>query len=530
MRMKIGSLVIASAMLVSIAYADFFDGIKKIGGGITEAAGSAFDSTVNVATGAVQRISTNLGETNTEPAPQNMPTAVQQTADPVQMPLEKADMRNVEKPIVTQQPSQHEATQEGRKKVDMSFYAKERAGLEQRLLNFCSRKDFLSIESVSERNRIKNQITLLKSELYPLPATDYNDDELRKLNSLLSREKEVLLQVKEVFERETADRERVKADREKAERERAEREAHERAEREKAEHDRVAAVEKRKAVAEKARRDAVTKVHEILVVAHAKAAGSPEGYEFKPISVFRNVKLGMTVEEVCAALDIKGVHEFLHDASEYKEWIGGKAKKVTLESHTLYLQFAQIVDGVYPQHALITAQMEFNDKDNAPDLKAVCERYAQIPGVKAMKEKEKHGEKFKDDATQFWKVVYRSVSDNLKFQKKILQNKWALATNGTDENSCKALIAKLEMDEKSLKADLIEDVFREVDVFDVDGMQIRVKPNMKTKRTSFVAFEDCVMSKILVTAKDGIKAKKAKAEAEAKAAAEKKSKSDSLNF
>ena len=262
--------------------------------------------------------------------------------------------------------------------------------------------------------------------------------------------------------------------------------------------------------------------------------------------MFRGIKLGMTIEEVSnilepdsKALDINmswlkdvlyvnrslgyGDNEYV--GADYYKWIDGRVCKIPLKSHILVLRFAYVAGkGKDKQCVLISAELKFRNKDNAPEPVAVCEKYAQIPGVKVSKEKEKHGDKFKDDTSQFWKVTYWGILDRKKQQEAWLKD------GDKPSDSEKALTAKLEADEKAIRSDIVEDVFREVDVFEVDGMQIRVKPNMETKKTSSVTFEDVVMSKWLDKLKVDIEAQKEKEAADAKAAAEKKAKASALDF
>ena len=165
--------------------------------------------------------------------------------------------------------------------------------------------------------------------------------------------------------------------------------------------------------------------------------------------------------------------------------------------------------------------MSFNDKDKTPTPAEVYKKYATIPGVKSRKEKQKHGDKFKDDVPQFWKDLYAKVLHKIQFQKN---------TRPDSLDYVEGLLPKLEADEKAIRADVVEDVFREVDIFDVDGMQICVKPKVETGRISVITFEDVLVAGEFAKFKEVLKAQKEKAAADAKAEAEKKAKSAALDF
>jgi len=539
------TILIMAVVATTTTSAGFLDGIQKISGGVVEAAGSAVNATVNVTTNTVQSISDTLNAPTEQASPNTMTpnSTINVTPNAVQSnPAGPGASASQTQPNAVTSASMGERTRTIR---GSPTYAKDRADLEKRLQSFRFREDFQSIESVSERNRIANRITAAKSSLMPLPRTEGGEGKAsRQLTELMELESAIIADMKEVLKREKSERDardlaakqqaerdaRERAEpeaREKAEREerdlaakqQAERDARERAEREareKAERERIAA---EKVAVEKARRDAIALVHEVLAKFHAKAAGNPEGYEFRPVPVYRGVKLGMTVEEVCSALDIKDAQGFLSESSNYDKWIGGKAKQVKLKDHTLMLRFAQIPGCT--QSALISAQLAFNDADNAPVPAKVCEKYVSIPGVKASKVKEPHGDKFRDGIPKFWKVVYWKITNEIKLQKE------QRAENRQHDLD---LLSRLEADEKAIRAVVVEDVFREVDVFDVDGMQIRVKPKIETGKTSIVTFDDVVYSDQLSEIKKDAIARKVKAIEDAKSAAEKKAKSDSLNF
>ena len=481
MRNVILTMMVAAS--ATLAHAGFLDGIKKIGGGVVEAAGSAFDSAVNVTTNAIGSVSSgtdvSAGPTQQSSAGRGNVTSVSDSPkqDSVQTVLGK-------------KPTQYELEQERRKRSE-----------EERERRY---------QAEQERQRVGRE--KYRAEKAAREKAEREEADRRRVEA-----------EKQIAEREKAEQEerdaREKARREQLEREKAEREKSEadRKAAEQAERDRIAS---EKDAVEKKKRDAVEKVHSIFARRHAKAAGNPEGYEFKPISVYRDVKLGMTVEEVCGALDIKDAQEFLREASNYDKWLGGKAKKVRLEKHTLFLQFAQFSANAI-NSALVSAQMEFNDKDKAPTPAEVYEKYATIPGVKSRKEKQTHGDKFKDDVPQFWKDLYVKVLQTIQFQKN---------TRSDSLDYVEGLLPKLEADEKAIKADFVEDVFREVDIFDVDGMQICVKPKVETGKISVITFEDVVMSDFLVKFKADQMSRKEKAAAEAKAEAEKKAKAAALDF
>ena len=507
-------MVAASA---TSAYAGFLDGIKKIGGGVVEAVGSTFDSAVNVTTNTVQSISASA-DVSAEPTQQF-------EADSKTLPsVNNSAKQDSVQAVSERKPTQYELEQERRKRNEEERERRYQAEQERQRVG---REKYQAEQAAREKAEREERIAREKAA---------RDEEDRKRAEQESRER---------IEREEAARRRAEEEKQRAEREKAEQEerdarekarreqaAREEAERVKAEADRKAAeqaerdrIASEKAAMEKEKRDAVEKVHSTFANFHAKAAGNPEGYEFKPISVYRDVKLGMTIEEVCCALDIRDAQKFLREADEYSKWIRGKAQKVVLEKHTLFLQFAHI-SGDAINSSLVSAQMEFNDKDRAPTPAEVYEKYATILGVKSRKEKQKHGDKFKDDIPQFWKVVYWKVCGEIKNQKERYRNGWA----DPEDPSCKEFMVKLEADEKAIREDIVEDVFREVDIFDVDGMQICVKPKVETGKISIITFEDVVVSDFLVKFKADVKASKEKAAAEAKAEADKKAKSDTLNF
>ena len=510
MKMRISSLAMASVLSASIAYAGFFDGVKKIGGGLAEAAGSAFDSAVNVTTGAVQLVSTDHGETNAASA--------MKKKDVGQVPSQDDSVGKDTRPMTVQQPSQHEREQTRRKRAEEERERRYQAEQERQ------RK---GREQWAQENREKAERERAERE-----KLDHEREERAKA------------------ERERVEAERTaqeKARREQEEKERVEREKEEaeRLAKEKAERDKIAA---EKAAIEKAKSDAVAQAHAVVANEHAKVAGSSEGYEFKPISIFRNIKLGMTIEEVynvlepeSKALDVNmsllkdvlyvnrsmGYGDDEYVGTDYDKWVGGRGCKIPLKSHILVLRFAYVAGyGEDKQRVLISAELKFRSKDNAPEPSAVCEKYAQIPGVKVSKEKEKYGDRFRDGTSQFWKVIYWNVCKEIKYQKDCCQE--GMVDSG--DETYKAIMAKLEADEKAIRTDIVEDVFREVDVFEADGMQIRVKPDMETKKASIVTFEDVVMSKWLEKFKAGIDAQKKKAAADAKAAAEKKATAAALEF
>ena len=113
------------------------------------------------------------------------------------------------------------------------------------------------------------------------------------------------------------------------------------------------------------------------------------------------------------------------------------------------------------------------------------------------------------------------MSHGIEFQKK---------TSSDSLDYVEGLLPKLEADEKAIRANIVEDVFREVDVFDVDGMQICVKPKVETGKISVITFEDVVVADYLVKLKENQRVRKEKTAAKAKAEAEKKAKADTLNF
>ena len=465
--MKNVIFTIMVAASVTSAYAGFLDGIKKIGGGVVEAAGSAFDSAVNVTTNTVQSISASA-DVSAEPTQQF-------EADSKTLPaVNNSAKQDSVHAVSERKPTQYELEQERRKRNE-----------EERERRY---------QAEQERQRVGREKYQAEQAAREKAEREKAEQEERDAREKARREQAA---------REEAERVKAEADRKAAEQ---------------AERDRIAS---EKAAIEKEKRDAVEKVHSTFANFHAKAAGNPEGYEFKPISVYRDVKLGMTIEEVCCALDIKDAQKFLREADEYSKWIRGKAQKVVLEKHTLFLQFAHI-SGDAINSSLVSAQMEFNDKDRAPTPAEVYEKYATILGVKSRKEKQKHGDKFKDDIPQFWKVVYWKVCGEIKNQKERYRNGWA----DPEDPSCKEFMVKLEADEKAIREDIVEDVFREVDMFDVDGMQICVKPKVETGKISIITFEDVVVSDFLVKFKADVKASKEKAAAEAKAEADKKAKSD----
>lgn len=468
MRNVIFTMLVATS--AALAYAGFFDGIKKIGSGVAESVGSAFDSAVSVTTNGLQSISSGT-DGSAERVQQSSAAQANVTSDSSKQDSVRA--------VSEKKPTQYELEQARRKRND-----------EERERRY---------QAEQERQRVGRE----------------------KYQAEQAAHKKA--------EREEADRRRAEAEKQRVERENARKEQEEReqAERANAEADRKAAeqaerdrIAAEKAAIEKTKRDAVEKVHSTLANFHAKAAGNPEGYEFKPISVYRDVKLGMTIEEVCSALGIKDVQVFLREADKYDKWLGGKAQKVVLEKHTLFLQFAHI-SGDTINSALVSVQMEFNDKDKAPTPAEVYEKYATIPNVKSRKEKQKHGDKFKDGTPQFWKLIYWKVSHGIEFQKK---------TSSDSLDYVEGLLPKLEADEKAIRANIVEDVFREVDVFDVDGMQICVKPKVETGKISVITFEDVVVADYLVKLKENQRVRKEKTAAKAKAEAEKKAKADTLNF
>lgn len=84
-------------MVVNYLNAGFLDGLKKIGGGVVEAAGSAFDTTVNITTSAVQSVS--QGSTLSG-SPTNTPITVQ--TDKVEVPtIPSSEFAQVTPPSTT---------------------------------------------------------------------------------------------------------------------------------------------------------------------------------------------------------------------------------------------------------------------------------------------------------------------------------------------------------------------------------------------------------------------------------------------
>ena len=485
MRNVILTMMVAAS--ATLAHAGFLDGIKKIGGGVVEAAGSAFDSAVNVTTNAIGSVSSG---TAVSAGPTQQSSAGRANVKPVNDSPKQDSVQTVS----GKKPTQYELEQERRKRNEEERERRYQAEQERQRVG----REKYQAEQAAREKVDREEAARRRAEAEKQNAErEKAEQEERNAREKARREQE---------EREEAERAKAEADRKAAEQ---------------AERDRIAS---EKAAAEKEERDAVEKVHSTYADLHAKAAGNPEGYEFKPVSVYRDVKLGMIVEEVCNALDIKDAPAFLREADDYDKWIGGKAQKVVLENHTLVLWFARMLGSSHL--VLISAEVSFNDKDKTPTPAEVYKKYATIPGVKSRKEKQKHGDKFKDDVPQFWKVVYWKVCGEIKNQKERYRNGWA----DPKDPSCKGFMVKLEADEKAIRADIVEDVFREVDIFDVDGMQICVKPKVETGKISVITFEDVLVAGKFAKFKEDLKAQKEKAEAEAKAEADKKAKAAAIDF
>ena len=285
-------------------------------------------------------------------------------------------------------------------------------------------------------------------------------------------------------------------------------------------------IAKVKADAENAERKALAQAHETVQAVHAKAAGSPDGYQFNPVPVYRNVKLGMSAKEVCAVLDLKDSQGFIQDASDYEKWIGGKARKVTFKAHTVYLQFADICgDKAHPQYLLISAQLEFNDKDNAPEATDVCAKYTQLSGVKVSKDRKVIGHVWKDNVNAFWHVLY----DTAMFQVAMTEQT-GTGEHGPLTEDDKIAHGRLKLDLETIREEFMTPTYESIDVFSVDGMQICVNSDLETQKTSLVTFEDVLMSDMLKKIKKNAEDKKAKDEANAKAEAKKKAKAAAVDF
>ncbi len=452
---KIRTVVIATAFTaMSIAAsAGFLDGLKKIGDGVASAASSAIDSSVNIATSAVQRTSNVTVDTAHEQKP----------TKPAEAQSQNVSARSETQSMTGQTPSQFKKEQTRRRRME-----------EERESRY---------QADQERQR-KNQESFAKAQ-------------------------------KEEEDRERAEREKRESEANEQQRAREEKIA-----REKAEHERIA---KMRADADKAKRDADEKVRNVQINMHKEAAGAPGEYKFDPIPVYKGIKLGMSISQVCDILGITNTNDVLRNASDYNKWIGGKATKIPLSAHTLWFQFAPLPNTDH-RLTLISAQLSFNDKNNAPEPSDVCAKYMDIPGIKHTTAKEKHGNKFRDGTPMFWKVVYWKITAEIEFQNSRKSNGMKLT------NKDKMLMASLAADVKTLESEIIEDIFREVDVFEVDGMQICVKPNTETKKTSIINFEDKVISCNLESIKTRASEREAKAEADAKAKAEKNAKNAAINF
>ena len=623
------SIIFVMMVVISatMSYAGFLDGIKKIGGGVAEAVGGAVDATVNVTTSAVQTISVSSTAPDEVKPEVNKPVSTSSIlaspATAIETPVAKIDN------ATTLQ--------------DDASYAKDRADLEKRLQSFRFREDFRSIASVSEKNRIADRVTVVKSNLMRLPHKAEGNAS-QQLKKMLDEETEIVAAVKKVLNKESEARvarekaaatarefvvkqqddknaemiqamkdtvamlkelhdsseldEFVKWDDENNSRFHGSRyvghTARERAynkirteglqdisgydiiaidhlpaetladvpeymmsvdgrggisipktaksvesykaaigkllseEREivRKKKEVVERAAKERADSEKAERDALAKAHETLANIHAKAAGSPDGYQFKPVTVFRKVHLGMSAKEVCEALDMKDAKKFLDDASDYKKWNYGKAIKVTLPSHTLYLQFAYITgDGAHEQYMLVSAQLEFNDKENAPDVATVCSKYEQLKGVKASKDRRVTGHNWKDGVNAFWHSLY----DTAMFQVAMTEQTGS-GEHGPLTDEDKVAHKRLKLDLESIREEYMTPTYESIDVFEVDGMQVRVISSTESKTTTLITFEDGLISDKLVKLKERVTTNKAKAAAEAKAEAEKKAKAAAVDF
>ena len=607
------SIIIVMMVVISatMTYAGFLDGLKKIGGGVVEAAGGAFDSSINVTTNAVQSISSSTvlpagsaqqPEADTRPVTSVKNSAKQDSVKtvserkPTQYELEQERRKRNEEERERRYQAEQERQRVGREKYQAEQAAREKTEREERIAKEKIARDEADRKRAEQESREKAARERANQEAMAQRQT-IADKEAKENAEMIQAMKDTVAMLKELHDSPELD-EFVKWDDENNSRfhgsqyvgHTARERAYNKIRREglmdisgydiiaidhlpaetladvpeymlsvdgsggisipktaKSAESYKAAISKllseereivrkkkevveraakERADSEKTERDALAKAHETIANIHAEAAGSPDGYQFKPVTVFRKVHLGMSAKEVYEALDMKDAEKFLEDASDYKKWNYGKAIKVTLPSHTLHLQFAYITgDGKHEQYMLVSAQLEFNDKENAPDAATVCSKYEQLKGVKVSKDRRVTGLNWKDGVNAFWHTLY----DTAMFQVAMTEQT-GTGEHGPLTDEDKVAHKRLKLDLESIREEYMTPTYESIDVFSVDGMQVRVISSMESKTTTLITFEDGLISDKLVKLKERANANKAKAAAEAKATAEKKAKAAAVDF
>ena len=282
--------VIIGTMAIS-AHAGLWDGLKKIGSGVAEVAGGVVDATVNVTTSVVQSVSSSSTvsiENGTQGEVPVRAAAVQSTTlsasdgtpsvstNTISIGEKKKETPSrVERMMNRRQDAMHDKHIASGGTADMT-YAQEKVDLRNRLEQIRFRDDFNAIESVSERNRILDQLNGMKSEVLALPDEDRSGEGKRRLGKLLFDEKEIIASITELNKRAALKREaREKAaaeERELAAKQQAEREAREKAKREARE--KAAAEERELAAKRQAEREAKEKAER-----EAREKAAAEGRE-----------------------------------------------------------------------------------------------------------------------------------------------------------------------------------------------------------------------------------------------------------